>query len=85
MFIQITTARKAVTLLLSYIIFTKPMSEQHAVGLILIAAGIMMKMLPDHKIPQKLMFPDAFVKQVKSFPREEKDEEYSDEDNRPLV
>ncbi|KAI3687504.1 hypothetical protein L1987_81201 [Smallanthus sonchifolius] len=80
----ITTARKAVTLLLSYIIFTKPMSEQHAVGLILIAAGIMMKMLPDHKIPQQLRLSDAFVKQVKSFPKEEKDDEYDDE-NRPLI
>lgn len=82
--LQVTTARKAVTLLLSYIIFTKPMSEQHAMGLILIAAGIMMKMLPDHKIPQKLRLPDAIVKQVKSYPRDEKNEE-QDEEKRSLV
>ncbi|KAL4592860.1 hypothetical protein LXL04_005867 [Taraxacum kok-saghyz] len=77
----VTTARKAVTLLLSYIIFTKPMSEQHVAGLILITAGIMMKMLPDHKIPQTLRLSDAIVK---SFPRDEKNED-SDEENRTLV
>ncbi|KAJ0770066.1 putative UAA transporter [Helianthus annuus] len=82
-FIQVTTARKAVTLLLSYIIFTKPMSEQHAVGLVLIAAGIMMKMLPDHKIPQRLRLSGPLVKQVKS-PREEKNDDFNEED-RPLV
>ncbi|XP_035831364.1 UDP-galactose/UDP-glucose transporter 4 isoform X1 [Helianthus annuus] len=79
----VTTARKAVTLLLSYIIFTKPMSEQHAVGLVLIAAGIMMKMLPDHKIPQRLRLSGPLVKQVKS-PREEKNDDFNEED-RPLV
>lgn len=46
---QITTARKAVTLLLSYMIFTKPLTDQHGTGLLLIAMGIMMKMLPEHK------------------------------------
>jgi adenosine 3'-phospho 5'-phosphosulfate transporter B3 len=48
---QITTARKAVTLLLSYMIFTKPLTEQHATGLLLIAMGVIMKMLPDNKPP----------------------------------
>jgi adenosine 3'-phospho 5'-phosphosulfate transporter B3 len=49
---QITTARKAVTLLLSYMIFTKPLTEQHGSGLLLIAMGIILKMVPiDYKPP----------------------------------
>lgn len=48
---MITTARKAVTLLLSYLIFTKPLTEQHGTGLILIAMGIVLKMLPENKPP----------------------------------
>lgn len=43
---QVTTARKAVTLLLSYMIFTKPLTQQHGTGLILIAMGITLKLLP---------------------------------------
>ncbi|KAL6186732.1 hypothetical protein ACLB2K_042851 [Fragaria x ananassa] len=46
---MITTARKAVTLLLSYMIFTKPLTEQHGTGLMLIAAGIMLKMVPENQ------------------------------------
>ncbi|XP_078154489.1 UDP-galactose/UDP-glucose transporter 4-like isoform X2 [Carex rostrata] len=49
--LQITTARKAVTLLLSYLIFTKPLTEQHATGLLLISMGIIMKLLPENKHP----------------------------------
>lgn len=49
---QITTARKAVTLLLSYLIFTKPLTEQHGTGLLLMSMCIIMKMLPDNKPPQ---------------------------------
>ncbi|XP_040986734.1 UDP-galactose/UDP-glucose transporter 2-like [Juglans microcarpa x Juglans regia] len=48
---MVTTARKAVTLLLSYMIFTKPLTEQHGTGLLLIAMGIILKMLPDNKLP----------------------------------
>ncbi|XP_078154488.1 UDP-galactose/UDP-glucose transporter 4-like isoform X1 [Carex rostrata] len=48
---MITTARKAVTLLLSYLIFTKPLTEQHATGLLLISMGIIMKLLPENKHP----------------------------------
>lgn len=48
---QVTTARKAVTLLLSYIIFTKSLTEQHGSGLILIAMGVILKMVPNHKTP----------------------------------
>ncbi|CAI0470582.1 unnamed protein product [Linum tenue] len=44
---MVTTARKAVTLLLSYLIFTKPLTEQHGTGLLLIAMGITIKLLPD--------------------------------------
>ncbi|KAB2089598.1 hypothetical protein ERO13_A03G060950v2 [Gossypium hirsutum] len=46
---MITTARKAVTLLLSYIIFTKPLTECHGSGLLLISMGIILRMLPDTK------------------------------------
>ncbi|KAM3264392.1 UDP-galactose/UDP-glucose transporter 4 isoform X2 [Capsicum annuum] len=49
---MITTARKAVTLLLSYLIFTKPLTEQHGTGLLLMSMCIIMKMLPDNKPPQ---------------------------------
>ncbi|KAF9668896.1 hypothetical protein SADUNF_Sadunf14G0051200 [Salix dunnii] len=49
---MVTTARKAVTLLLSYLIFTKPLTEQHGTGLLLIAMGITLKLLPD-KNPYK--------------------------------
>ncbi|KOM57386.1 hypothetical protein LR48_Vigan11g041900 [Vigna angularis] len=50
---MITTARKAVTLLLSYLIFTKPMTEQHATGLLLIAMGISLKIFLDEKSNKK--------------------------------
>ncbi|MBA0852712.1 hypothetical protein Goshw_008770, partial [Gossypium schwendimanii] len=43
---MVTTARKAVTLLLSYMIFTKPLTQQHGTGLILIAMGTTLKLLP---------------------------------------
>lgn len=46
---MVTTARKAVTLLLSYLIFTKPLTEQHGTGLLLIAMGITLKLLPENK------------------------------------
>lgn len=50
---QVTTARKAVTLLLSYLIFTKPLTEQHGTGLLLIGMGIVLKLLPDNKLPNR--------------------------------
>ncbi|KAK1296001.1 UDP-galactose/UDP-glucose transporter 4 [Acorus calamus] len=46
---MVTTARKAVTLLLSFLIFTKPLTEQHGTGLLLIAMGIIIKLLPENK------------------------------------
>lgn len=51
---QITTARKAVTLLLSYLIFTKPLTEEHGTGLLLIGMGITLKLLPDNKPHQRV-------------------------------
>lgn len=87
---MVTTARKAVTLLLSYLIFTKPLTEQHGTGLILIAMGIVLKMLPDNKPPPKRS-PSSSL----SMPRLEKpsynDERKfeigneEDEEKRPLV
>ncbi|XP_051114705.1 UDP-galactose/UDP-glucose transporter 2-like [Andrographis paniculata] len=50
---MVTTARKAVTLLLSYIIFTKPLTEQHGSGLLLIAMGIILKLVLDSKPPAR--------------------------------
>ncbi|KAL6004607.1 enolase-phosphatase E1 [Asimina triloba] len=61
---MVTTARKAVTLLLSYLIFTKPMTEQHGTGLLLIAMGILLKLMPDTK-PSKP--PAILPKHTKSF------------------
>ncbi|WCJ23133.1 UDP-galactose transporter 2 [Euphorbia peplus] len=50
---MVTTARKAVTLLISYMIFTKPLTEQHGTGLLLIAMGIILKLLPADNQNQK--------------------------------
>ncbi|KAF9685775.1 hypothetical protein SADUNF_Sadunf03G0089200 [Salix dunnii] len=48
---QITTAGTVITLLLLYMIFTKPLTEQHGIGLLLIAMGIILKMVPvDYKL-----------------------------------
>jgi adenosine 3'-phospho 5'-phosphosulfate transporter B3 len=83
---QITTARKAVTLLLSYMIFTKPLTEQHGSGLLLIAMGIILKMVPiDYKPPSR-----SAPRNGKSHFKEEKSQADSrkgegDEEKRPLV
>lgn len=79
---MVTTARKAVTLLLSYFIFTKPLTEQHATGLILIAMGIILKMLPDNNSNKK-----RNVDPSKSSFKEDKIqlEKEVDEEKRPLV
>ena len=37
------------TLLLSYLIFTKPLTEQHVTGLLLITMGIVLKLVPENK------------------------------------
>ncbi|XP_073130181.1 UDP-galactose/UDP-glucose transporter 2-like [Henckelia pumila] len=77
---MVTTARKAVTLLLSFVIFTKPLTEQHGSGLLLIAMGIVLKLLPDSKLPSRAAPSDARVMQK---PLENKGHE--DEEKRPLV
>ncbi|CAN1253610.1 UDP-galactose/UDP-glucose transporter 4, partial [Linum perenne] len=79
---MITTARKAVTLLLSYMIFTKPLTDQHGSGLLLIAMGIVLKMMPDSKPPRRMKPKELELKkEVVSDAR--KGEE--DEEKTPLV
>ncbi|KAJ6872744.1 UDP-galactose/UDP-glucose transporter 4-like [Populus alba x Populus x berolinensis] len=90
---MVTTARKAVTLLLSYLIFTKPLTEQHGTGLLLIAMGITLKLLPD-KNPYKRSS-SSFAKKAKIEKPSANDEEkrvfqleieaVEDEEKRPLV
>lgn len=65
-----TTARKAVTLLLSYLLFTKPLTEQHGTGLLLIAMGIIIKLLPDNK-PQKRVSTPIEIRKVENPSNEE--------------
>lgn len=43
---QVTTLRKVVSILLSYVIFTKPLLGEHELGLILIGFGVLVKTLP---------------------------------------
>ena len=86
---QITTARKAVTLLLSYLIFTKPLTEQHATGLLLIAMGITMKIFLDDRSNKKALNSSP----IANIPKPSEDKELmaqSDyagehEERRPLV
>lgn len=78
---MITTARKAVTLLLSYMIFTKPLTEQHGTGLLLIGMGIILKLLPENKAP-------VSTRQKAPPPRPQKQDsggEEEEDDKRPLV
>ncbi|KAJ4842195.1 putative glycosidase CRH2 [Turnera subulata] len=86
---MVTTARKAVTLLLSFLIFTKPLTEQHATGLLLIAMGITMKMLPDTKPPNSRNLASSKPKIDKRFTIEEGsshvESEIEEEEKRPLV
>lgn len=87
---QVTTARKAVTLLLSYLIFTKPLTEQHGSGLLLIAMGIVLKLLPENKAPARNSKSDFGAKNGKSYLKEEKrsfehGEDEESEEKRPLV
>ncbi|KAH9732195.1 UDP-galactose/UDP-glucose transporter 2 [Citrus sinensis] len=75
---QVTTARKAVTLLLSYLIFTKPLTEQHGTGLLLIAMGITLKLLPADDKPIKRTATSSFkvnIRKLSFSEREEADEE----------
>ena len=89
-FLQITTARKAVTLLLSYLIFTKPLTEEHATGLLLIGMGITLKLLPENK-PYQRVTNSSSGKPKSSKPAEderiqlEHQHAEEDEEKRPLV
>ncbi|XP_050230630.1 UDP-galactose/UDP-glucose transporter 2-like [Mercurialis annua] len=79
---MITTARKAVTLMLSYMIFTKPLTEQHGSGLLLISMGIVLKMLPDNKTSAIRRAP----KQEKSHLKSQKNKQDEiDEEKQSLV
>ncbi|KAI3787439.1 hypothetical protein L1987_41906 [Smallanthus sonchifolius] len=78
---MITTARKAVTLLLSYLIFTKPLTEQHGTGLILISMGIVLKMIPENK-PAPRMVPKM---KVSALVEDENRRNEEEEEKRPLV
>ncbi|KAG6435717.1 hypothetical protein SASPL_100592 [Salvia splendens] len=90
---MVTTARKAVTLLLSYMIFTKPLTEQHGSGLLLITMGIVLKMLPENKPSSKRASNPKAKVEMESRDGEEEDESSSraqigieeDEEKRPLV
>ncbi|XP_073143577.1 UDP-galactose/UDP-glucose transporter 2-like isoform X1 [Henckelia pumila] len=86
---MITTARKAVTLLLSYMIFTKPLTEQHGSGLLLIAMGIVLKMLPDYK-PSKQRVTSISHAKIENIPPREDGGGFQtgiqvDDERRPLV
>ncbi|XVF13214.1 hypothetical protein REPUB_Repub08aG0189000 [Reevesia pubescens] len=84
---MITTARKAVTLLLSYMIFTKPLTEQHGSGLLLIAMGIILKMLPDSKPPPRIPISNVNPQHPKTSSSKEVDgvEVEEDEEIKPLI
>lgn len=84
---MVTTARKAVTLLLSYIIFTKPITEQHGSGLLLIGMGIVLKLILDSKPPNRGSASSSGNTQPRSHPTEDSASTSHDEDeeNRPLV
>ncbi|XP_059634088.1 UDP-galactose/UDP-glucose transporter 2-like [Cornus florida] len=85
---MITTARKAVTLLLSYLIFTKPLTEQHGTGLLLISMGIILKLLPDNKAPKRLPISSSMAKIEKpSYSEENRKADKGDEEEErtPLV
>lgn len=91
--VQVTTARKAVTLLLSYLIFTKPLTGQHGSGLLLIAMGIILKLVLDSKPPSRAVRPGstATTAQEKSQwievnrANENRGSGEGDEERRPLV
>lgn len=83
--LKVTTARKAVTLLLSYMIFKKALTEQHATGLILIAMGIIIKLIPDNKQPHPHNHKQRQQWQQKQKQNEQELQEPEEEERRPLV
>ncbi|GFP97749.1 UDP-galactose/UDP-glucose transporter 4 [Phtheirospermum japonicum] len=67
---MVTTARKAVTLLLSFLIFTKPLTEQHGSGLLLIGMGIVLKIILDSKPSNRAVVPGPTGAERKSHAKE---------------
>ncbi|PIN18911.1 hypothetical protein CDL12_08411 [Handroanthus impetiginosus] len=82
---MITTARKAVTLFLSYFIFTKPLTEQHGSGLLLIAMGIILKLVPDGKPPNRDHMVDSKSHSTELKKRRENGDGVEDEEKQSLV
>ncbi|KAL3645375.1 enolase-phosphatase E1 [Castilleja foliolosa] len=88
---MVTTARKAVTLLLSFLIFTKPLTEQHGSGLLLITMGIVLKIVLDSKPSNRAVVSGPTEADRKSHgkevnrQRENGDDDEEDEEKRPLV
>ncbi|TYI62578.1 hypothetical protein E1A91_D10G254400v1, partial [Gossypium mustelinum] len=81
---MVTTARKAVTLLLSYMIFTKPLTECHGLGLLLISLVIILRMLPDTKPLPRVQVSNVNVKKSKAFSKElESVVDEQDEEKKP--
>ena len=78
---MVTTARKAVTLLLSYLIFTKPMTEQHVTGLLLITMGIVLRLLPEDKAPTERQQ----MKTVAQLGEDKRRGDRAEEEKSPLV
>ena len=76
------------TLLLSYLIFTKPLTEQHGTGLLLIGMGIVLKLLPENKPYKKkpvTLGSRPIEKNADHFTREVEKNEGEDEEMRPFV
>ncbi|KAM0926623.1 hypothetical protein ACQ4PT_003631 [Festuca glaucescens] len=81
---MVTTARKAVTLLLSYLIFTKPMTEQHVSGLLLITMGIVLRLLPEDK-EKKDLAERRQAKMVAQLGEDKRSGDGVEEEKSPLV
>ncbi|XP_075103046.1 UDP-galactose/UDP-glucose transporter 4-like isoform X2 [Nicotiana tabacum] len=82
---EVTTARKAVTLLLSYLIFTKPLTEQHCSGLLLMSMGIVSRLLPDSKLSPQAVKSDNTTRRNHHKEANLSSQNSPDEEKRPLV
>lgn len=75
--------------MLSYLIFTKPLTEQHGTGLLLMSMCIIMKMLPENKPSQPRPQKIILLQQTEK-PRETEDDRFQigieeEEEKRPFV
>lgn len=71
-------------MLLSYIIFTKPLTEEHGTGLLLIALGIILKMVPENQVAKHAKsIKDVLMKAPEA--NEKALEAEDDEENKALV